>query len=83
MHSKEILQECGINIKLQTIKDSMSILFCKPSNDQHFLFNACVSSTCDMCGNLSLLDQCLHENSLTTLGQQLFDVKRFKLLDIH
>ena len=34
-----------------------------------------------MCGNLSLLDQCLHENALTTFGQQLVDVKRFKTIE--
>ena len=40
-----------------------------------------LDSTCDMCGNLSLLDECLHENSLTTFGQQLVDVKRFKTIE--
>ena len=53
MHSKEMLQECGIKIPPQTIKDFISVLFCKPPNDQYFIFNACLSGTCDMCGNLS------------------------------
>ena len=56
-------------------------MFCKPPNDQYFLFNACLSSTCDMCSNLSLLDERLHENALTTFGQQLADVKRFKTIE--
>ena len=34
-----------------------------------------------MCGNLSLLDKCLYENILTTFGQQLVDVKRFKTIE--
>ena len=34
-----------------------------------------------MCCNLSLLDECLHKNSLTTFGQQLVDVKRFKTIE--
>ena len=33
-----------------------------------------------MCGNISLLDECLHEIFLTTFGQQLVDVKRFKTI---
>ena len=81
MHSKEILQECGIKIPPQTIKDFISSLFCKPPNHQYFLSNACLSSTCDMCHNLYLLDECLHKNSLTTFGQQLVDVKRFKIIE--
>ena len=81
MHSKEMFQECGIKIPPQTIKDFISGLFCKPPNDQYFLSNAFLSSACDMCGNLSLLYECLHENALTTFGQQLVDVKRFKTIE--
>ena len=55
--------------------------FFKPPNDQYFLFNACLSGTCDMCEKISLLDECLHENSLTTFGQQLVKVKKFKTIE--
>ena len=51
MHSKEMLQECVIKIPPQTINDFILSLFCKPPNDQYFLLNACLSGTCDMCGN--------------------------------
>lgn len=76
-----MLQECGIKIPPQNIKDFISVLFCKPPNDQYFLFNACLSSTCDMYDNLSLLDEFLHENALTIFGQQLVDVKRLKTIE--
>ena len=78
-----MLQECGIKIPPQTIKDFISGLFCKWPNDQYFIFNACLSSTYDMCGNLYFLDECLHENGLTTFGQQLVEVRDSKLLNIH
>ena len=81
MHSKEMLQECGIKVQPQTIKDFISGLLCNPSNDQYFLFNACIFGTCDMCGNLSLLHECLHENALTTFRQQLVEAKRFKTIE--
>ena len=81
MHSKEMLQECGIKIPPQTIKDFISGLFCKPPNYQYLLSNAFLSGTFDMCGNLSLLDEYLHKNSLTTFRQQLVDVKRFKTIE--
>ena len=35
MHSKEMLQECGIKIPPQTTKYFMSDLFYKPPNDQY------------------------------------------------
>ena len=76
-----MLQERGIKIPCQTINNFISGLFCKPPNDQYFLSNACLSSTCDMCGNLSLFGECLHENALTTFGQELIDVKRFKTIE--
>ena len=75
------MQECGIKIPPQIIKDFILGLFCKPPNDQYFLFNACLSDTCNMCDNFSLLDECLHENALTTFGQQLVEVKRFKTIE--
>ena len=76
-----MLQECGIKIPPQTIKYFISGLFCKPPNNQYFLFNTCLFDTCDMCGNLALLDECLHENALTTFGQQLVKVKRLKTIE--
>ena len=40
-----------------------------------------MSTTCDMCGSISLLDQYLHENTLTTFRQELVDIKRFKTIE--
>ncbi len=34
-----------------------------------------------MHSNLSLLDECLHENALTNFGQQSFELKRFKTIE--
>ncbi|WP_233109395.1 hypothetical protein, partial [[Clostridium] innocuum] len=62
MHTNEMLQECGINIPPETVKEFISNLFCNPPNEQFYLLNACVSGVCDVCGNLTLLDECLHEN---------------------
>ena len=28
-----------------------------------------------------MLDECLHENALTTFGQELIDIKRFKTVE--
>lgn len=81
MHSNGMLQECGINIPPETIKEFISSLFCNPPNKQYFLSNACVSGVCDICGNLALLDECLHENLSIDFGQQLVDVKRFKIVE--
>ncbi|WP_233109406.1 hypothetical protein, partial [[Clostridium] innocuum] len=69
MHTKEMLQECGIQIPPQVIKEFISSLFCNPHNDQYFLFNACVSGVCNICGNLALLDECFHETPTTEFGQ--------------
>ena len=71
-----IVKKCCKNVKYYK-----SSLFCKQPNHQFFLFNACLLDTCDKCGNLSLLDEYLHENDLTTFGQQLVDIKRFKTIE--
>ena len=53
----------------RTILDFILSFFCKPPNEKYFLFNACIFGTCDMRDNLALLNEYLHEISLTTFGQ--------------
>lgn len=58
MHTNKIMQECGINMPLETIKEFIAGLFCEPSNGHLFYLNSCIFGQCNRCGNLSLLGEC-------------------------
>jgi len=63
----------------ENINEFIARLFYETPNDQLFYFKACISRECIRCGNFSLLEGCMHEISEHQFGQQLVDVKKFKI----
>lgn len=81
LHTNNFMQGCGFNMPFESINAFISSLFCQIPDDQSFYPNACISGPCHLCGNLSLLEECVHESSLHEFGQTLVDVKKFKSVE--
>lgn len=54
---------------LKQSKDFIVGLFCELSNRHLFYLKSCIFGKCDICGNFSLLGECMYEISLHECGQ--------------
>ena len=55
LHTNMIIQECGIDMPPESIREFISSLFCEKSNDRLFYLSSFISGQCINCENLSFL----------------------------
>lgn len=78
LHSDIMLQDYGINVPHKSSKEFILKIFCEKSTRQFFYKKTCLDGTCNVCGGLTNLKSCIHEESVDSIGKELISFSKYK-----